>query len=199
MVSGGRSNGSCKDCGKRPQNKTLNFEGLCVACASERHRRLLLKKGCIHCVHLNSDLKEGKCNGCFRTLDKKNFTYKENKMSDGITDSSRDSEAHKKLGGSTYCDKCGKYHPVLPFCPEDVTNRDVEQPDLKPDCSERKSAKIVLQDAMMDLNRSIEKIEQERVAITLMYDSIDWNNLTVLEEESLYYFLTNKLTPHQTK
>jgi len=101
---------------------------------------------------------------------------KENKMSDGITDSSRDSEAHKKLGGSAYCNKCGKYHPILPFC------------------SKRKSAKIVLQDAMMDLNRSIKEIEQERVAITLMYDSIDWNNLTVLEEESLYYFLTNKLT-----
>ena len=74
-----------------------------------------------------------------------------------------------------------------------MANRDVEQPDLKHDCSERrKSAKIVIQDAMMDLNRSIEEIEQERVAMTIIHNSINWGNLTVLEEESLYYFLTNK-------
>ena len=71
----------------------------------------------------------------------------------------------------------------------------VEQPDLKPNwpSERRKSAKIVLQDAMMSLNRSIEEIEQERVAMTLMYNSIDWDNLTVEEEDSLYYFLTNRL------
>ena len=71
----------------------------------------------------------------------------------------------------------------------------VEQPDLKPNwpSERRKSAKIVLQDAMMSLNRSIEEIEQERVAMTLMYNSIDWDNLTVEEENSLYYFLTNRL------
>ena len=71
----------------------------------------------------------------------------------------------------------------------------VEQPDLKPNwpLERRKSAKIILQDAMMSLNRSIEEIEQERVAMTLMYNSIDWDNLTVEEEDSLYYFLTNRL------
>ena len=36
-------------------------------------------------------------------------------MSDGLTDSHWTKDM--RLGGPTYCKKCGKYHPVLPFCP----------------------------------------------------------------------------------
>ena len=39
-------------------------------------------------------------------------------MSDGCTDAERMCNSHKKLGGPAYCERCGKYHPVLPFCPE---------------------------------------------------------------------------------
>jgi len=48
-------------------------------------------------------------------------------MSDRITDSFRYSEIHKKLGGPAYCDKCGKYHPVLPFCPETKIPKNIKK------------------------------------------------------------------------
>ena len=36
-------------------------------------------------------------------------------MSDGLTDSHWTKDM--RLGGPIYCEKCGKYHPMLPFCP----------------------------------------------------------------------------------
>ena len=46
-------------------------------------------------------------------------------MSDGCTDAQRMCDSYKKIGGPAYCEKCGKYHPVLPFCP------DARVPDVK--------------------------------------------------------------------
>ena len=37
------------------------------------------RRGCCKCIYLHANLYEAPCNECFRTLDKKNFTEKEQK------------------------------------------------------------------------------------------------------------------------
>lgn len=84
MTSGGGPEGYCKSCGEYSQSRTIAHSGLCMAC-----NRIFEKKGCINCIYIDEDCKTGICSGCFLTSDKKNFTYKGGRMSDGCTDAER--------------------------------------------------------------------------------------------------------------